>query len=218
MWQTAPSATCVPAGRRAARWPLDRPGASGDSLGPCGPAGQGGESTGQDGRREVRRVGKGPITKKSHVEALLGAASSLSREHWEVVTILLKTGIELEALSRVTWRDLSKDQLSWPRSSSAGGVSFPLDDPDLRKAAWGFIRRPRRSADQLDRLVRQARKAARRPELEGVTALSLRLTRCLDLLKGGMSPQDVARLLAIKPAVVLQVAREAGLGDTEAKP
>jgi len=172
---------------------------------------------GQDGRREVRRAGKGPIKEKAHVEALLAAAAGLSREHWEVVTILLRTGIELEALSRVTWRDLSKDKLSWPRPDSGEKLSFPLDDPDLTKAVWGFIRRRRRSPDQLDRLVRQARKASGLPELEGVTSLSLRLTRCLELLEGGMSPAEAARVLAVKPAIVLRVAREAGLGGHDAE-
>jgi integrase len=178
----------------------------------------GGRSLGQGGRREVRRVQKGPLTQAAHIEALLSAASGLSHEHWEVVTILLKTGIELEALSRVTWRDLSHDRLAWPGSPGAEAVTFPLDDPDLEKAVWSFIRRPRRSADQLDRLVRQARRAAGIPELAGVTALSLRLTRCLELLKGGRAAEDVSRLLAIKPAVVRQVARDAGLEVADDRP
>jgi integrase len=145
------------------------------------------------------------------VDALLASAGRLSREHWEVVVILLKTGIEVEALSRITWRDLSEDKMSWRRPKRGDVVVFPLDDEDLRKAIWGFIRRPRRSPDQLDRLVRQARRASGMPELEGVTALSLRLTRCLVLMNEGMSAESVARLLAIKPAILEQVAREGAL-------
>ncbi len=173
---------------------------------------------GQGERREVRRVQKGPLTDAAHIEALVSAAAGLSREHWEVVTILLKTGIELEALSRVTWRDLSNERLAWPGLRANAAVSFPLDDPQLSKAIWGFIRRPRRSADQLDRLVRQARNAAGLPALAGVTALSLRLTRCLELLHRGMDPDEVSKLLAIKPAVVRQVAREGGLEGVERGP
>lgn len=152
-------------------------------------------------------LSKRPIVDQADLDALVESARTLSREHWEVVTILYKTGIEVEALSRLTWRDLGDGILVWKRKRRREEVVFRLLDADLAAAVRGFVRRPRRSTDQLDRLVKQARKAAARPSLADVTALSLRLTRCLTMLEEGASEESVQRTLNLKGAVVRDVAR-----------
>lgn len=150
---------------------------------------------------------KRPIASQDDLDALVESARLLSREHWEVVTILYKTGIEVEALSRLTWRDLGDGIMVWKRKRRREEVVFRLLDADLAAAVRGFVKRPRRSTDQLDRLVKQARDASGRPSLAVVTPLSLRLTRCLTMLEEGMSEESVQRTLNLKPAVVREVAR-----------
>ena len=150
---------------------------------------------------------KRPIANQEDLDALVESAKGLSREHWEVVTILYKTGIEMEALSRMTWRDLGQGIMIWKRKRRREEVVFRLLDADLHAAVRGFVKRPRRSTDQLDRLVKQARDASGRPSLSAVTALSLRLTRALTMLEEGMSEETVQRTLNMKPAVVRDVAR-----------
>lgn len=154
---------------------------------------------------------KRPITNPADLDALVESARLLSREHWEVVTILYKTGIEVEALSRLTWRDLGDGILVWRRRRRREEVVFRLLDADLAAAVRGFVRRPHRSTDQIDRLVKQARNASGLPSLAEVTPMSLRLTRALTMLEEGMSEESVQRTLNMKAAVVRDVARYQGI-------
>lgn len=153
-------------------------------------------------------MAKGPITDPEDIAALLASARELSREHWEVVLILVKTGIEVEALRKLTWRDMRGKNLVWRRPQRREEVIIDLEDSDLANAVSGFLRRPRRSSDQLDRLVIQSRKKAGRKGLSGVTAMSLRLTRCRSMLQEGASAEAVARTLNLKLASVRRVSEQ----------
>lgn len=149
---------------------------------------------------------KRPITNPKHVQALLAAAHRLSSEHWEVVMILYRTGIEVHALSKVTWRDFVQGWLIWKRPKRRETLRIPVDDDDLLRAVRGYIARPRKSADQIDRLVRDAKNATGLRELATVSPMTLRLTRCWLLIQEGRSPESVARQLALAPATVGSVA------------
>lgn len=153
-----------------------------------------------------RSYKKRPITDPALVLALLDAARRVSEEHWEVVLILYRTGIEVQALRKITWREFVDGKLEWKRPKRRETLQIPVNDPELLRAVRGFIRRPRRSPDQLDRLVREARDAAGLPELAGLSPMTLRLTRCWLMLREGDSPASVARQLALAPALVREVA------------
>lgn len=149
---------------------------------------------------------KRPITDPEHVQALLSAARRLSNEHWEVVTILYRTGIEVHALSKITWRDYVQGWLVWKRPKRRETLRIPVDDDEMVRAVRGYIARPRKSADQIDRLVRDAKNATGLAELANVSPMTLRLTRCWLLIREGRSPESVARQLALAPAIVRGVA------------
>jgi len=156
--------------------------------------------------RAWRRAKKRPIVDSRQLEELLDAAMRLSPEHWEVVLILAKTGIELKALRSISWRDIGDAGLIWRRPKLRDEVTILLDEPDLVRAVDGFVRRPRRSSDRLERLVREAREETRNPELADVSPMRLRLTRCYALLMQGESEERAATLLNLKPAIVHEVA------------
>lgn len=153
-----------------------------------------------------RSYKKRPITDPAQVAALLDAARRVSEEHWEVVFILYRTGIEVQALRKITWREFVDGRLEWRRPKRRETLKIPVEDPELLQAVRGFIRRPRRSADRLDRLVKEARDAAGLPELEGLSPMTLRLTRAWLMLREGHAPETVARELALAPALVREVA------------
>ena len=148
---------------------------------------------------------KRPLAGPAEEAAVLGAARGLSREHYEVVLLLLHTGIELRSLSRLTWREVLPDALLWRRPRGRGDLRVPVADPELAAAAASFAGRPRRSSDQLDRLVRGAFRATHLPHLRGGSAMTLRLTRCAAALRAGERPARAAATLSLAPAIVRAV-------------
>ncbi len=152
-----------------------------------------------------RSTKKRPITDGAQMAALLDAAKRLSLEHWEVVLILYRTGIEVKALSKVTWRDFVQGKLIWRRPKKREELHIPVDDDELLRAVRGFIARPKRSSDHLDRLVSQAVRETRLRELSGASPMTLRLTRCYLMLSEGRPAEGVARQLALAPALVREL-------------
>jgi len=146
-----------------------------------------------------------PITEPAHLRAVLRGARRLSPEHLEVVVILYRTGIEVKALSKVTWRDFVQGELIWKRRRRRDDVHIPIGDPDLAETLRAFISRRRRSSDQLDRLIAAAFRESRVPELARASPITLRLTRCWLELGSGRSPDEVARTLALPSAVVREL-------------
>ena len=153
---------------------------------------------------------KRPLAGPAEEEALLAAARRLSPECYEVVFLLLSTGIELRSLSRLTWREVLPDALLWRRPRGRGDLRVPVTDPAVAAAAASFASRPHRSSDQLDRLVRAAFRATRVPALRGGSAMTLRLTACAALLREGASPAEAARSLSLPPALALSLAHDLG--------
>lgn len=151
---------------------------------------------------------KRPLASPAEEAALLAAARELSREHYEVVLLLLSTGIELRSLSRLTWREILPDALLWRRTRGRGDLLVAVNDPAVAGAAASFAGRPHRSSDQLDRLVRAAFRATRLPQLNGGSAMTLRLTRCQAALRAGESPQRAAASLSLAPALVRALAAD----------
>ena len=150
-----------------------------------------------------------PIHERGEIEELLDAAKRLSPRHWALVVILYKTGMELEAVAKLTWRDVYPDKLVWKPSKSRDEREFSLDDPDLVHALNLFVTGQRKSADQMDYWIRQIREDTRNPELRRVTAITLRLTRALHLLERGLSPATVSEELRLPLSAVLRVSTQA---------
>ena len=156
---------------------------------------------------------KRPLTDPDDIRAVLEAARRLGPAHHEVVLLLLTTGIELRAIARVTWREVYPDALLWRRPRGRGDLRDPLE-PEAAAAAAALADRPRRSSDQLDRLVRAAFRATHKAHLAGGSAMTLRLTRLAALLRGGVSAEEAAAALCLAPALVRAVAkRVAPQGD-----
>lgn len=155
---------------------------------------------------------KRPLRDAHEAEAVLEAARGLSPAHHEVVLLLLATGIEVKALARVTWREVLPDALLWRRPRGRGDLHIPLSDPEVARAAASFADRPRRSSDQLDRLVRAAFRATHNPALAGGSPMTLRLTCCAAELRRGARVEEAARALSLPPALVRALAADLGLG------
>jgi integrase len=151
---------------------------------------------------------KRPLQTPAEADAVLAAARSLSPAHHEVVLLLLATGIELRALSRLTWREVLPDALLWRRPRGRGDLRVPVSDPRVAAAAASLAERPPRSCDQLDRLVRAAFRATGAPGLHGGSAMTLRLTHCAALLRQGLRPEEAAQRLSLAPALVRHLAAE----------
>jgi hypothetical protein len=151
---------------------------------------------------------KRPLASPAEEAAVLAAAGRLSREHYEVVLLLLSTGIELRSLSRLTWREILPDALLWRRARGRGDLRVAVEDPAVAAAAASFAGRPHRSSDQLDRLVRSAFRATRLPQLKAGSAMTLRLTRCAAALRAGQTPERAAASLSLAPALVRALAAD----------
>lgn len=155
-----------------------------------------------------RSSAKRPLDTPRETGAVLAAARRLSAEHYEVVLLLLATGIELKALSRVTWREVLPKALVWRRRRGLGDLRVPFGDAAVAAAAASFASRPRRSTDQLDRLVRASFRATGQPALAGGSPMTLRLTRCAQALQQGLAPEEAAAALSLSPALVRRLAAQ----------
>jgi len=146
-----------------------------------------------------------PVFDPAHVEALRNSARRLSPRHWALVVILTKTGMELEAVGRLTWRDVYPDKVFWKPSKSPEPNSFPLDDGELAYALQVFVTGQRKSSDMLDYWIKQIREGTRIAELRRVTGITLRLTYAMALLKSGQSADSVSKELRLPLPALLGV-------------
>lgn len=122
--------------------------------------------------------------------------------------------MELEAVGRLTWRDVYPDKVFWKPSKSHQAVSVPIDDEELAYALQVFVTGQRKSSDMLDYWIKQIREGTKDQELGRVTGITLRLTCAYEHLSKGRGPQEVAKDLHLPlPAVnsVVQVMRQRGL-------
>ncbi len=149
-----------------------------------------------------------PIFDPAHVEALRESGRRLSPRHWALVVILTRTGMELEAVARLTWRDVYPDKVFWKPSRSQQSTFFPLEDEELAHAMQVFVTGHRKSSDMLDHWIKQIREEAKIPELLRVTGITLRLTHCLDRLQAGEHSKAVAKEVRLPVPTVLAVVTE----------
>jgi integrase len=134
-----------------------------------------------------------PIFDESLAQAMLEAGRRLSPRHWALVKILLRTGMELTALGRITWRDVYPDKVFWKPSRTKQVAVIPIEDEDLALAFRIFVTGQRKESGMLDYWIEQTAKETREPAALNITALSLRLTYCYRRLLEGDDPDDVAR-------------------------
>ena len=146
-----------------------------------------------------------PITEPALMQSVLDAARRLSPEHWEVVMILYMTGIEVRALSKVTWRDYMGGWLLWKRPKRNETLKIPLHDRELERAVRGYTSRPRKTPDKIDRMVREVRKEAGLDQIPDFSPMTLRVTRAWLMLQEGLTAEAVSRYLSLSPAVVREV-------------
>src|SRR5690349_10067296 len=175
----------------------------------CGAWGQGMEGA-RGGPAPAGAARKGPVSDPSVIEAWLAAGKDLSPEHWAVVFILYRTGIEVQALARITWRDFVAGKLLWKRPKHGETIFVPVPDAELARAVQIYVAGARMSAEKIDRLVRAAARGTGLAELKGASPMTLRLTRGAALLREGSTAQAVAAQLALPPAVVAELARRSG--------
>jgi len=149
-----------------------------------------------------------PLFNPSHLEALRDSARRLSPRHWALVVILTKTGMEIEALGKLTWRDVYPDKVYWKPSKSPQAVSIPLEDEELAHALRIFVTGQRKGSGMLDYWIQQVREGTGLPELGRVTGYTLRLTCCMSLLQAGKDPEAVARDLRLPWPAVHRVLEE----------
>ncbi len=162
-----------------------------------------------------------PIFDPAHIEALRNAGRRLSPRHWALVVILTKTGMELEAVGRLTWRDVYPDKVYWKPSKSQQPVAFSVEDEELAYALQIFVTGQRKSSDMLDYWIKQIREGTRNHELHRVTGITLRLTYAAALLRAGKTAEAVAKDLRLPhPAVlaVVQAMKAQGIADGHPTP
>jgi len=157
--------------------------------------------------RRKRTYERRPMVNPADVELFLNAAKALSNEHWEIVEILYETGISVQGLSSVTWRDYIQGNLLWKRRGQKRPTVFRVETDDLDRAIRGYIARPRHKRFYLDRLFREVRAAVLRDDLAFVTPMTLRLTRCWLMLRAGTNPLMVEEQLGMDAALVDAMAR-----------
>jgi integrase len=141
------------------------------------------------------------------MEHWLASAKRISPEHWAVVLILYRTGMEVKALSRVTWRDFVGGELMWKRPKHGETIKVKLHDAELSRAVQIYVAGSRMSSDKIDRLVRSAARATGLAELKDASPMTLRLTRGWMMLQEGRPAQVVASELALPPAIVEELGR-----------
>jgi hypothetical protein len=118
------------------------------------------------------------------------------------VVILTRTGIEIEGVCKLTWRDVYPDRFYWKPSKSPQAVAVRVDDEELSYALRIFVTGQRKASGMLDYWIKQIREGTGIEELMAVTGYSLRLTHCMALLQRGTDPEEIARELRLpRPAV-----------------
>ena len=153
---------------------------------------------------------RSPFYDPMQLQQFKDAAKRVGSEHWALVVILYKTGIEMRALSKLSPRDFHNGRLRWFASRQKAPAEMAVDDAELSDALKIFTARPQRTADRLDYMLRQVRELSGVPELRAVTGTTLRLTRCLHLLESGTEPKQVAESLRLPLSTVMRVAFEVG--------
>ena len=153
---------------------------------------------------------RSPFYDPVQLQQFKDAAKRVGSEHWSLVVILSKTGIEMRALSKLTVRDYHNGRLRWFASRQKAPAEMAVDDPELNDALKIFTARPQRTADRLDYMIRQVRELSGIAELRAVTGTTLRLTHCLHLLESGAEPKQVAESLRLPLSTVMRVAFEVG--------
>jgi integrase len=149
------------------------------------------------------------ISSDAALERLLQAARDQRPEAWEVVTILVRTGMHISILTKLSEANISGDVLWWERTkkehqaSNVGKIcKVRIRDPDLKAALPPFLGRRRKTVDWYDELIKAAAKDAGMPE---VSALSLRKTRVVHLRRAGLTPEMVARAIGATIDLVMEV-------------
>lgn len=172
----------------------------------------------KDGPAKRHSYKRRPITNPATIQAVLDAARRLSLEHWEIVLILYMTGIEVRALSKITWRDCLPGWLVWNRPKRNETLKIPLNDPDLERAVRGYTSRPRKTPDKIDRMVRDLRKDGALDEFPEFSPMTLRVTRAWLMVEEGQTLGAVARQLSMSPALVREAVGFAGpMHETSAR-
>jgi hypothetical protein len=128
--------------------------------------------------------------------------------------ILTKTGMELEAVGRLTWRDVYPDKVFWKPSKSQQAVAFPYDDEELAYALQVFVTGQRKSSDMLDYWIKQIREGTKDPTLRRVTGITMRLTYALALLREGHAAEAVAHDLRLPAPAIMGVLAEMRMRGT----
>jgi len=128
------------------------------------------------------------------------AARALGPEVWATITILRRTGMHGSSLCDLRESSVGAGVLSWTRPKTGRRMAIRVDGELAAALAIAFKEGPR----SYDAYYKRVRQAGRHAGIRGLSPMTFRHTRAVNLLLRGVSPVKVCQVLGCSMSVLLR--------------